>query len=345
MFAALSAPCLAGSDLNEVGAILVYPAIVGIPGQETFVTITNAGPTPVTAHVAYINGDTTPEGDGGAGYCDECNFDVSLTGNDTETLVITDTPTGIAIESEDTNLSLSCPFPYGMMVVHLEDASGQVITDNVLLGEEVVVDYLSGSAYSVPAISFQGGNGGDGDRILAFNDQEYTKLPRIVAADFIAPNLPQNPQGLSAELILFTPGFERHYPPRVDCSVVGFDADENPFSASVQFGCWSMLDLCDVSPEFCYPNLGLYGNQHTHGWLLLNCRVDADADGEYETDGGVHGAIVQHAATGAVLRRNTPGAEALTTHASWARLLHQSVTTGDSVTLLLGAAGGNPGLD
>ena len=33
----------AGSNVNEVGAMLVFPVIVGVPGQETLITFTNAG--------------------------------------------------------------------------------------------------------------------------------------------------------------------------------------------------------------------------------------------------------------------------------------------------------------
>ncbi len=63
----LSTGAFAGADLNEVGALLVYPTIVATPGVnptaddslggvETFVTITNAGPDDVVLHVSYING-------------------------------------------------------------------------------------------------------------------------------------------------------------------------------------------------------------------------------------------------------------------------------------------------
>jgi len=338
-------PALAGANLNEVGAVLVYPVIVGTTGQETFVTVTNAGPDSVVAHVAYINGDPTSIDDGGAGYCYECDFDLPLTGSDTETLVITDTENGIAIESEDSGLSLSCPFPFGMIVITLESIDGDVMTDNVLLGEEVVVNYDHGTAYSIPAIPFQGSNGGNADRELRFDDQEYAKLPRIVATDFLAPDLSGGTDDISADLALFTLGFERQFPPVVDCSVVGYDAQENAFSASFQFGCWTMIGLCDISPEFCYPNLGLFGTLDTHGWALLNCKVDQDADGEFDADGGVHGALLQTAGTGSTIRRNTPEANTMTSSSSWARLLAQSVTTGDAVTLILSEQAGSQGLD
>ena len=50
-----------------------------------------------------------------------------------------------------------------------EDEDGNTISDNVLLGEEVVVDYESGMAFSIPAISFQGSSN-DGNREYDFDD-------------------------------------------------------------------------------------------------------------------------------------------------------------------------------
>jgi hypothetical protein len=322
----------AGSDLNEVGAFLVYPAIAsfdfaGQAGLETFVTITNAGSLPVVAHVSYINGD-----DSSYQYCYECDFEIPLTGNDTETLVVTFSNGATRIVSEDSPLDMTCDWPYGMLVVALQNAAGATITDNVLLGEQVVVDYAKGAAFSIPAIPFQGGASGDGDRVYEFNDSEYGKMPRIVAADFLAPSISDPNSG--ATLALFTLNFERQFPPLSDCSVTGFDAHEHPFSASFQFGCWGATDLCEISPEFCYPNLGLF-SQDSHGWLQLNCRVDVNpgaADG-FEAKGGVHGAIIQKQAALSTLAAGS-GATILS-EAAWARLLYQSVTTGDAVTLHL----------
>jgi len=342
----LSTGAFAGSDVNEVGAMLVYPAIATLEGivpgtnfVETFVTITNAGPLPVAAHVSYINGDADDNQ-----YCYECDFEIFLSGNDTETLVINYGPTGIQIANEDTPLNMSCPWPFGMMVVTLEDGNGNTITDNVLLGEQVVVDYFNGSAFSIPAIPFQGGDGGNGDRSYDFDDNEYGKLPRIVAADFLAPRA--NPVLPSpAVLALFTPGFDRQFPPLTDCSVTGYDANENPFSASFQFGCWGAVDLCEISPEFCHPNLGLFSGfaSDTHGWLQLNCRVDSDpqlANG-FDANGGVHGAIIQMQSIGTKLPAGSGAV--FESSAAWGRLLYQSVTTGDAVTLTLESPG--QGLD
>jgi hypothetical protein len=333
----LSADNAVAGDLNEVGALLVYPVIITSPDTETLVTITNAGPDPVLAHFNYINGDDGPDS---VGYCRECNFQIDLTGNDTETLVVRqDGNSGTVLVAEDSGLSFSCPFPHGMLVVSQEDgtfAPWNTLTDNTLLGEQVVVNYGAGSAYSIPAIPFQGKNPNDDFRNYSFDDSEYSKFPRVVAADFLAP---RSDGTSSVGLGLFTLGFERQFPPLTDCSVTGFDAGENPFSASFQFGCWAITDLCAVSPEFCHPDLGLFNNDphhpvsDTHGWLQLNCRVDSNpaaADG-FEANGGVHGAIIQYQSAASTMPAGS-GAT-IVTPASWGRLLYQSVTTGDPVML------------
>jgi hypothetical protein len=253
--------------------------------------------------------------------------------------VITNWGDGTRIVAEDLYLDLACPWRFGMLVVTLEDAElGHTITDNVLLGEEVLVNYGVGAAFSIPAIPFQGKDGGDGNRSYVFDDNEYGKLPRIVAADFLAPNIDRSG---AVHLSLFTLGFERQFPPLVDCSVIGFDAEEHPFSSSFQFGCWTVADLCMISPEFCYPNLGLFDQDpdgigpNTHGWLQLNCRVDNNplaADG-FEANGGVHGAIFQAQRSGSELAAGS--GEYFGSEAHWGRLLYQSVTTGDEVELIL----------
>jgi hypothetical protein len=363
----VSAGAFAGTDLNEVGAFLVYPAVIAATSNdgwdqrsdyETFITITNASALERSVHVSYINGD-----EWSYDYCFECDFNIPLTPNDTELLVVTYTEYGIQITSEDGTVEQACSWPYGFITVNLEEQTfqengtpnptGVVVTDNILLGSEVVVNYRHGFAFSLPAIPFQGKSAGNGDRKFAFNDQEYGKLPRIVAADFIAPDHYNAEGDITAALVLFTLGFERQHPPQTDCSVIGYDAAENPFSASFIFGCWTYADLCDISPEFCYPNLGQFAyDRDTHGWLKLSCRVDVDGTDNGSTDfdvmGGVHGALIQTARDGDVIRRghsvyNGSGRE-LYGNIAWARLLYQSVTTGDSVTLHLEELSGG-GLD
>ena len=100
-------------------------------------------------------------------------------------------------------------------------------------------------------------------------------------------------------------------------------------------------DIGQISPEFYHPNLGLFNNDphypmnDTHGWLQLNCRVDTNPDAAdgFEIDGGVHGAIIQGQAGGTSLAAGN-GAD-FGSSAAWGRLLYQSVTTGDALTLII----------
>ena len=301
----------ASGDLNEVGAFLVYPAIVaGTQASfETYVSIINTGDFDVFAHVAYINGrDRFDNDELDDEYCFECNFNVPLTPNDTELLVIRSTPFGIQVDSEDGTVQSACPHPYGMLTLNLENPIGTVLTDNILFGSEVVVNYARGYAFSIPAIPFQGFGGGDGDREMDFDLVEFGLFPSVIAADFIAPNLDGS---ISAELVLFTLAFQAEFPPFSHCEIEGYDASENPFSRSFNFGCWAFADLGQLHPEFYYGNLGQQActpgvDCDTHGWFKLNC--DVTPQGAEELAGGVLGALIQIASAGSTVRRNDPNA-------------------------------------
>jgi len=325
------APAQAGIDLNEVSAFLVFPGVAATARGtviETFLTFTNTSTTPIIAHVAFINGN---EYDRFGRYCYECDFDVPMSGLDTETLVLTRVGDVTHILNLDTGASRSCSQFIGFVTVDVEDSSHNVLTDNILLGEEVVVDYSNGAALSVPAISIQGDDG-NGDRYFQFDDKEYRKFPSVVGGDFLAPDY-TGP--LHAAVVLFTLAFERQFPPLTDCSVIGFDAFEEQFSNSFQFGCWTVRELQDIDPEFAYPFLGASFDEQEHGWFHLDCTVFGTGDNVI-VDGGVHGLIAQYAENGTDLRRQATS-PTLTGAAAWARLLYQSATLGDEMTLRLEA--------
>jgi hypothetical protein len=117
--------------------------------------------------------------------------------------------------------------------------------------------------------------------------------------------------------------------------VIGFDAFENQFSNSFQFGCWTIAPLDWIDPEFAYPYLGANFEQDEHGWLQLTCTVFGTGIKNGVINGGVHGAIAQYAEGDAKLRRNDPNAPSLPSGnaAAWARILFQSGTVGDAMTL------------
>jgi len=342
LLAALGGSAYAGSsiDSDEVGALLVYASIQaseaggGEDDVETFLTITNASSDSTTVHMSFINGDMSDEK-----YCYECDFDVPLTGFDTETLVFTPRfPwTNIknldALHAKGSNQAArfgtrTCQWNEGMVIAWAEDGIGDPSTANRLFGDEVVVNYSQGYAYSLPAHSIQSEAGDVSRRSFALGST-FTALPRVVATNFLAPTMSNMP---GAEVVLFTLDFQRQHPPETDCSVVAFDATENSFSQSLAFGCWTRIRLCDLDPELCFPNLGLDGpadcDPHHHGWLSFNCEVDHDAGDNDDTthDGNVHGAIVQWAAA-----RVDRGKNAV----AWARQMFQSVSVGDPGALTL----------
>jgi hypothetical protein len=348
-------------DLNEVGSLIVYSSIQSRDDAdaadvvETFVTVTNAKEDGTFVHMSYINGNS----DDTVRYCYECDWDVYLTGFDTETLVFTPNGTWTNINNLDADYresepeepvfsSRTCPWFEGMLVAWAEEDTANPDEDNRLFGDEIVVNYSDGYAYSLSAHSIQSDDDPNGSRTFDFGD-EYTRFPRVVATNFLAPTLTGAP---SAELVLFTLDFKRQHPPEADCSLVGYDANENSFTNSVIFGCWERIPLCaddsdpdslGLDPEFCFPNLGLdsFGDPHSHGWLALSCEVDHDAEDDEQdwSDGNVHGAIVQRAIAGTEL---TPDGTPLGGAAAWARLLFQSVSKGDSGALTLEDQSTNP---
>jgi len=195
----------AGLDLNEVGAFwsirrrghLGWHQRRDVPDHHQHVEPEHH------RHVSFINGD-----EWSSRYCYECDFDVPMSGLDTETLVLTRDGNVTHIVNLDTGASRSCSQKVGFVTVDVEDADHNVLTDNILLGSEVVVDYAQGTAMSVSAISIQG-ESGDGDRTFAFDGSEYRKFPSVVGADFLAPDYDG---GLDAALVLFTLAFDRQFP-------------------------------------------------------------------------------------------------------------------------------------
>lgn len=320
----------AANSQNEVAALLVFPDIATsvVPGGggtvETLFSVSNASANSVVIRVHYFDGD-----EGGSTYCYDCDFADTLSALATNTYyVASDGSGGALIRSMDNSFSFSCPFTRGFMTVSLEDDSGNTLTDNILYGHQVVMDYSSGRSHSVSAIPFPGGTG-NGDRDFDFDDIEYGRMPRIVATEFVAPNATgQSNAEFDAYLTLFTLGFSQQVPPRVDCDVTGFDASGALFSASVIFGCWTRIELEEIHPEFAYPNLGTSGFDE-HGWLQINCALDFEDDGEFDAIGGVHGAVFQVEPSGTLWG----GGGATANPTAWSRLMDQSVTTGDSVSL------------
>ncbi|MCP3981617.1 MAG: hypothetical protein GY716_20145 [bacterium] len=324
---------------QEVGAFLVFPSVQtetfpgsGVP-VETWLTIANApsaapgtggGSMNIRARINFIDGTT----------CQACTFTVPISPDDSEIVVVQRDGMSTELRVLRTNQTRSCPAERGFVTVSIENDLGETLRENVLLGEQRIVDYTNGRSFTTEALALHASGGGNSDRDYAFDDVEYSRLSRFVAFDFVAPNAIA-PTAFDAYLTLFTLGFVDGVSPITDCSITAFDDESNSFSDSVMFGCWTQVELGSLTPEFNYPDLGV-PTEAESGWIQLDCQVDTDANLTPDANGAVHGVISQWAPLGTVLFGRPGGATlSLTSPAAWGRLGKQSVTTGDAVTLEL----------
>ncbi len=298
----LGSAAFAGINSKEVGALLVYPEYFAtnaaetpaLPNQVTYVTVTNDKSTPVNAHIEVIGGRS----------CGDCNVDLPLTGFQTKqirlyraTTVAGTYATFVYDIAADVVLT-ACPDNQGFVVATLE-APGveprRTLGENMLHGDEVVVNTETGAASQVGAIAVQGVGPNDGDRNYRFDNLEYAAFPSIVTADFWTPA-----PGTDPHLILFNVDFKTGLVPFTACSINYVDNQEHMKSASYNFGCWTDTSLTAVAPGF--------GTLPTpNGFLWAQC------------DAGTHGAIM-------TLRG---------TNDSFKDTLFQSVTTTASAVLRL----------
>jgi hypothetical protein len=175
---------------------------------------------------------------------------------------------------------------------------------NVLHGDAVVTDLDRDTSWQVGALAVQAVGPNNGDRLLKFDNAEYASFPRIVTANFWSPNEKVDPR-----LVLFNVDFRlgQTTPPVTQCSLNYVNAEEDMFSRSFSFGCWTDKPLSAIAPGFLEDILGT-----ANGFLWAAC------------DAGTHGAIVT---------RITGDGGWVSEHAD---TMFQSVTTGTSAALELG---------
>lgn len=275
---------LAGVNSKEVGAVLIFPkyeATAGTEDVDTYISITNDKSTDVVAHVEVI----------GDNVCDDCNFDLPLTGFQTKRLRFNREPVGggdyatviydASVHSNPGNPSgypsilTACPEANGFVVVTLEEPGSvprTTLGENMLHGDAVIVKIDDGTSTQFGAIAIQGVGMNDGDRNLRFDNMEYAAFPSIVTANFWAPNSVVEP-----ELVLFNVNFRTgQWPaPVTHCALNYVNAEEVVFSRNLSFDCWEEIELSQVAPGFLEDILGT-----ANGFLWAQC------------DAGTHGAIV-----------------------------------------------------
>jgi hypothetical protein len=319
----------AGINSKEVGALLVYPEYWATdqnePGGDgtsmlTYVSITNDFSQEVSAHIEIVGGVA----------CDDCNFDLYLTGFQTKRLLLRrqQVAPGVwatvvydaSVHSTQGSPAIlaACPERHGFIIASLEAARFGAVLEprvtlgaNVLHGDEVVVDILNGSASQVGAISVQGAGPNNGDRWFDFNNQEYLAFPSIVTTNFWSVNDRVDPRLILLNVDFSTNRGPGDPAPSTSCSLNYVNAEERVFSRNFAFGCWSDSRLIDISPNFHENVLGT-----ANGFLWVQC------------DAGTHGALLTRLAGSTANYPYPPQADFKDT-------LFQSVTTNPSARLCL----------
>lgn len=235
------------------GSLLLYPEYRNGPGRVTVYTVTNAncnqfsGATEV--EFRYIAKED----------CSEANQEEVLTPCDTYTF-LTSTHTGV---SEG----------YGYIYAKRNTSTpanpaGEPHVFNHLIGELLVIDGWDALDYAVNAVSFKGvgaqgmptdqdGDGGNGDGIRDLDNQEYEPAPdRIFIPRFLGQDVGM-PMGVNSELILInlSGGAAFRATPvnsagGTTISILGFNDNEEIFSAEYTFSCWDRVPLLTLSSSY-----------------------------------------------------------------------------------------------
>jgi hypothetical protein len=228
-----------------------------------------------------------------------------------------------------------------LFIAAADPTTGAVISEDVLFGDAVIVDFAGGQAYSVDPVSFQAGQGAnDGDKIYRFDGQEYAQFPSILATNFIAPFVISDVGGVLAELILITlDGTGGNIPvPRARLGGLAYDDDETPFDFGWEFDCFDIAALEDIDPNFRFVPGSPLGLGSLSGHLQLvpqpiatgnDFHDAAYGDGNNVRRRAVHGWIVQSTHNvilpGSAPIPGTPGV-LVQGRAAWARPLGQGTT-------------------
>jgi len=275
-----SGMAFAGINSKEVGAVLIFPEYRAeySPNVDTYISITNDKSTAVTAHIEVVGDDV----------CDDCNFDLPLTGFQTKRLRFNRERVGgnsselyatviyDASPHSDTGspyVISACPEKRGFVVVTLEEAGAEprkTLGENMLHGDSVVIELEGGTSSQMGAIAVQGVGVNDNNRNLKFDNMEYAAFPSIVTANFWAPS-----EDVEPRLVLFNVDFQTGVPPTTNCAINYVNAEEDVFSRNYSFDCWSKIDLRDLAPGLHEDILGT-----ANGFLWAQC------------DAGTHGAMV-----------------------------------------------------
>lgn len=222
-------PILGG--LPNRGSLLLFPEFDNSPGTQTLLTITNTSVnSSISVEFVYIEGDTQS--------CLEFNRTRTLTSNDTLTvLTAIDNPIHMR----------------GYVYVFARSvATGQPVSFNHLIGNEIVATAFSAFTYSINPFLFQGVPAPDGantdadaDGIRDLNGIEYSSVADEV---YVPRFLGQSPQRFDGSLIVIPLTGGARFQTTIDFLI--YNDNEQVFSGQRVFPCWSKRRLLDISAAF-----------------------------------------------------------------------------------------------
>ena len=227
--------CLAPSaraDRNDPGSLLIFPEVDNRPGSITIITVTNirTGGDDIRVHFNYIDES-------------DCSKDDAIT-----RLTPRDTFSAISYAHAPSHQRGYC-FAYAL------GSSGGPIDADYLIGSVLILDGVNKAEYSMNALVFeaQTGDGNptdlDSDGIRDLNGLEYSQAPDRIAIPRFLGQDQQNPgASIRAELIMIGLTGGRQFHTAVDFLI--YNDNEEAFSSSYTFDCWTRVPLLQISGAF-----------------------------------------------------------------------------------------------
>ena len=255
LIAGVAVVCFAGvasAQLNiaELAAGVAIPFKTDSAGLRTQAVLTNGGSGDRTVHFDLLNGD---DGEN----CEVQSWVCTLTARETVKISFTNDSAGgstIQFECDAEEGTVGPPFAgndgninsdaeQGVVWATIENTVGQTIYEDILFGDWTLVDTPSGVAASAPAAGFQGGVGGDTNKVYVFDGTtEYSTFPAVLATNYHPPaTWPGN-------LLVFTLDTVAGVAPQVRARVLWYNDDEDFEDDSIDFECFDTIDYNAIAP-------------------------------------------------------------------------------------------------
>jgi hypothetical protein len=216
------------ADGRNPGSLLLYPEFDNRAGVVTVITITNTDPVGDDVDVEFVyigryghNGDID---------CEEFNRTVTLTANDTLTLI-----TNAHNPQQE----------QGYVYAFAREGVNAPIAHNWLIGNVMTVDGLDAFEYSVNPVVYLGLNPGlDNNGLRKLDGIQYEASPGMI----LVPRFLGQGMAYNSELILIGLTGGAQFDTTVDFLI--YNDNEEEFSAEHTFYCWDRVHLMDISMIF-----------------------------------------------------------------------------------------------